>query len=106
MVEISFFSVVRKASSLCGPAVSEGFTPEQADRVMTTAARTRGSAAFLKIRMKSLSTRSFEYNYSAHVKILLFNRDKQDKRDNIKIKSLLNLSQKVSNLLEFKSLYP
>jgi len=56
--------------------------------------------------MKSLSTRSFEYNYSAHVKILLFNRDKQDKRDNIKIKSLLNLSQKVSNLLEFKSLYP
>ncbi len=36
-------------------------------------------------------------NYSAHCKIFLFNRDEGDKRDNIKIKSLLDLNQKCSN---------
>jgi hypothetical protein len=40
-------------------------------------------------------------NYSAHVKILLFNRDKQDKWDNIKIMSLFRKPLTFLNLKAF-----
>ena len=44
-----------------------------------------------------------DLNYSAHVKILLFNRDKQDKWDNIKIKSLLFYRRKPLTYLNLKA---